>query len=151
MPATPPYSHFWGGLVRVDVVSAPASVRLSFVSAYTLRVATCAGGPDVATAMYAEEAGVSLTPPLSRESAQQLGGLQLARRVELQLRESTQAADISISGLGWVSVGALASLRGGDMSVVIDVWAPKEVQVSLRPPMPVQGLPNPPEACLELE
>ena len=28
------------------------------------------------------------------------------------------------------------------MRAVLEVWAPKGVQVSLRPPMPVAGLPN---------
>ena len=47
------------------------------------------------------------------------------------------------SGLGWISVGALASLRKADsMRLVLDVWVPKGVQVALRPPMPISKLPN---------
>ena len=61
-----------------------------------------------------------------------------------------QAADVSISGLGWLSIGALASLRRteGAMRLVIDVWVPKGVEVSLRPPMPISGLPLGVEAMI---
>ena len=60
-----------------------------------------------------------------------------------ELLESEQACDISISGLGWISVGALASLRRTDapMVAVLEVWVPKGVQVSTRPPMPIARLP----------
>ena len=50
---------------------------------------------------------------------------------------------VSISGLGWICLGALASLRKNEeMKMVIDVWVPKDVMVSLRPPMPIARLPN---------
>ena len=69
-------------------------------------------------------------------------------RLEIELNPLEQAADLSISGLGWVSLGALASLRKATdenaMRMVIDVWVPRGVQVSLRPPMPIAGLPNEP-------
>ena len=142
-------SLFWGGLARLDVIDAPPSARLTFVSACTnLRVSEvgcrAVGGFDAAGAHYAAEAGRTLTPPLTAESARQLGGLEMRSRVELELSEMEQACDISISGLGWISVGALASLRASPagMRCVIEVWVPKGVQVSLRPPMPIGGLPN---------
>jgi nitric-oxide synthase len=139
-------SFFWGGLVRVDVLAAPLCARLTFVSPYTLRVSHVAGGAAAATAHYDAEVGRTLTPPLTRESAAQLGELEMAQRVELSLAEMEQAVDVSISGLGWVSVGALASLRKAkgvaSMDVVLEVYAPRGVQVSLRPPMPISGLPN---------
>ena len=89
-----------------------------------------------------------MTPPLTPESAAELGDLQKCERFELDLDEMSQVADISISGLGWISVGALASLRkepGSEgMRTVIDVWVPVRVRISLRPPMPIAGLPNEP-------
>ena len=136
-------TFFWGGLVRVDVLEAPLCARLSFVSGYQLQVERFTGGVDAAGAFYAEGAGRTLTPPLSPESAEELGALEMRERFEIELNEMQQAGDISISGLGWVSVGALASLRKKEaMRAVLEVWAPKGVQVSLRPPMPVAGLPN---------
>ena len=146
--ALPGTSYFWGGLVRVDVLAAPLCARLTFVSACSLRVASVGGGVDAARAHYDAEVGRTLTPPLTPESAAQLGALEMRQRVEVPLREMEQAADISISGLGWISVGALASLRGaaahdaGGMSAVLEVWAPKGVNVALRPPMPIAKLPN---------
>lgn len=136
-------SLFWGGLVRIDVLTAPIAARLSFVSAYTLRVSHWTDGIATAGAHYDAEAGRSLTPPLTPESAAQLGELEMRLRVEVDLNPMEQAADISISGLGWVSIGALASMRQTEpMKAVLEVWVPKGVQVSLRPPMPVAGLPN---------
>ena len=152
-PYTPPLdgplegkSFFWGGLVRVDVLEAPLAARLSFVSAYTLSVSSCTGGAEAAQAHYDENVGKTLTPPLTPASAADLGGLQMAQRIELELFEMEQAADVAISGLGWVSVGALASLRPAgrkaSQRMVMEVWVPRGVQVSLRPPMPIAGLPN---------
>jgi nitric-oxide synthase len=140
-------TFFWGGLVRIDVIEAPISARLSFVTAFELRV-TQHPTPEAAS-FYEVEAGRTLTPPLSPQSAADLGALEMRKRVELDLDEMEQAADISISGLGWVSVGALASLRGKSSRgrgthAVMDVWVPKGVEVSLRPPMPIAGLPNVP-------
>ena len=141
-------SFFWGGLARIDVLEAPLCARLTFVTAYALKVEQCREAPEAAENFYQAEVGRTLTPPLTPESAQQMGELVMKQRVELELSEMTQSADISISGLGWVSVGALASLRRSDagMACVIEVWVPQGVQVSLRPPMPIAGLPNePPE------
>lgn len=141
-------TFFWGGLVRIDVVQAPLCARFSFVSAYSLQVHPYSEDVDGATRFYHDEVGRSLTPPLTPESAAELGDLQKCERFELDLDEMSQAADISISGLGWISVGALASLRkepGSEgMRTVIDVWVPVGVRISLRPPMPIAGLPNEP-------
>jgi nitric-oxide synthase len=142
-------TFFWGGLVRLDVVEAPLCARLSFVSANSLRVHQVSDTPQAVEAYYAAEVGRTLTPPLSPESAAELGALERTKeRLEIELNPLEQAADLSISGLGWVSLGALASLRKATdenaMRMVIDVWVPKGVQVSLRPPMPIAGLPNEP-------
>ena len=94
-------SLFWGGLARLDVIDAPPSARLTFVSACTnLRVSEvrcrAVGGFDAAGAHYAAEAGRTLTPPLTAESARQLGGLEMRSRVELERRRWSRR-DISIS------------------------------------------------------
>ena len=118
-------------------------MRLSFCAS-NLKVTRCDDTADAA-AHYASGVGTELTPPLSRASAAELGALVMRKRIELELSPMDVAADVSISGLGWVAVGALASLRApaspGAMRVVIDVWVPQGVEVSLRRPMPVGGLP----------
>jgi hypothetical protein len=49
-----------------------------------------------------------------------------------------------VSGLGWVAVSCLPTLRASspeEMQLEIDIWVPALVEVFLRPPMPVGGLP----------
>ena len=140
-PAVAGTSYFLGGLARIDVVAAPPSMRLSFC-AFGLRVHTVPTAE--AEAAHAANAGAEWTPPLDRDSAAELGALTLRRTVELELTPMAQAADLAISGLGWVSVGALASLRRGDgaLKATLDVWLPKGVELFVRPPMPIAGLPT---------
>ena len=140
-PAVAGTSYFLGGLARIDVVAAPPSMRLSFC-AFGLRVHTVPTAE--AEAAHAANAGAEWTPPLDRDSAAELGALTLRRTVDLELTPMAQAADLAISGLGWVSVGALASLRRGDgaLKATLDVWLPKGVELFVRPPMPIAGLPT---------
>eukprot|EP00908_Phaeocystis_cordata_P016681 Transcript_27974.p1 GENE.Transcript_27974~~Transcript_27974.p1 ORF type:complete len:505 (+),score=203.91 Transcript_27974:492-2006(+) len=147
-PYTPPLgddgmqgrSFFWGGVARLDVVSCPPAMRLTFCG-FGLRVHSCATAE--ADEEHAREAGVSLTPPNDRASAEALGPLQMRKRVTLTLTPLQHTADIAVSGLGWVAVSALPTLRAApdQMRAEIDVWVPKRVEVFLRPPMPVGGLP----------
>jgi len=147
--AAPGSTFFWGGLVRFDIREAPSALRLTFC-AYPMSVHFC---PDVADAEahYRDQVGVTLTPPLDTESAAELGGLVLRRTARLELFPMEQAADIAISGLGWVSVGCLATLQSTDrrrkaqdapLAATIDVWAPRGIEVLVRPPMPIAGVPT---------
>ena len=146
-PYTPPLgaglqgtSLFWGGVARFDVVAAPVAARLSFCG-FGLKVVSCS--TEEADDFHAREAGLSLTPPNDPASAAALGPLQLRKRVSLTLTPLQHTADIAISGLGWVAVSALPTLRAGadEMHAEIDVWVPAKVEVFLRPPMPIGGLP----------
>ena len=142
-PASAGTSYFWGGIARFDLVKAPSAMRLTFF-AFGLKVI----GPvpsGEADAYYEANAGVELTPPLDPTSAKEMGGLVMRKSVELNLVPMRQAADIAISGLGWISVGCLDTLAGsnrGALDATIDVWVPKGVEVRVRPPMPVAGLPT---------
>mmetsp|Transcript_46672 Transcript_46672/g.77203 ORF Transcript_46672/g.77203 Transcript_46672/m.77203 type:complete len:490 (+) Transcript_46672:161-1630(+) len=141
-PSVVPTTFFWGGLARFDVVTAPKALRLSFC-AFNLRVHS--RSTVLADNEYAAQVGRTLTPPLDPESAEQFGALQLRRSVELNVRPMQQAADIAISGLGWVSVGCLNTLedtRAAGLLATIDVWVPRGVEVLVRPPMPIAGLPT---------
>ena len=152
-PYTPPpaeatqgASLFWGGVARVDIVKAPQALRLSFCG-FGLRVASCA--TEEAEAYHLQEAGVSLTPPNDPESAAALGPLQLRKKVQLSLTQGRHTADIAVSGLGWVAVSCLPTLLATsavEMQLEIDIWVPAKVEVFLRPPMPVGGLPAETEA-----
>lgn len=133
-------TFFWGGLARVDVTRCPSSLRLTF----------CGFGPKVhgcatadADAEYAAGVGSVLTPPHDAASAAELGPLQLRKQVSLTLTPLQHTADIAISGLGWVAVSALPTLRASadEMRCEMDVWVPAKVEVFLRPPMPIGGMP----------
>ena len=52
-----------------------------------------------------------------------------------------QAADIAVSGLGWVTVSCLSTLEQPPLHAEIDVYAPRGVEVFVRRPMPIGGLP----------
>ena len=110
-----------GWLVRIDVVQAPLCARFSFVS-YSLQVHPYSEDVDGATRFYHDEVGRSLTPPLTPESAAELGDLQM-RALELDLDEMSQVADISISGLDgylWVRWPPYAKSPSEGMRTVID-------------------------------
>ena len=64
------------------------------------------------------------------------------RTARLRLTPCEQAADLAISGLGWVSVGCLPTLQQGALEATLAVWVPRGVEVFVRPPMPVGGLPT---------
>ena len=139
--ATQGASLFWGGVARVDIVQAPQALRLTFCG-FGLRVTSSATAD--ADAYHTREAGVSLTPPNDPESAAALGPLQLRKKVKLGLAQGRHTADIAVSGLGWVAVSCLPTLRASspeEMQLEIDIWVPALVEVFLRPPMPVGGLP----------
>eukprot|EP00965_Chrysotila_dentata_P088425 2920047-Pleurochrysis_carterae.AAC.5 len=47
------------------------------------------------------------------------------------------------AGLGWVAVSCLSTLDTSETLVAeIDVWVPRSVEVSVRAPMPVAGIPT---------
>ncbi len=107
--ATPNSTYFWGGLARFDLSVAPPSMRLTFC-AYGATV-HCSESTAEADEFYASAVGSELTPPLSAESAREMGGLEVRRRVDLQLEPMAHAVDITVSGLGHVAVSALDTLR----------------------------------------
>eukprot|EP00898_Chlorokybus_atmophyticus_P005502 jgi/Chlat1/5953/Chrsp4S06266 len=123
-------TYLWSGVVRVDVIKAPPSVELTFF------------GPD-ALPIKNEEGGTTLVPPLGPSRYSSLS-ISPVRDVSLLLPEvsNAPAADVAISGLGWIRVGSVRSGRDRrvDNEVVLRVWAPKGVEVFLREPMPVEGL-----------
>jgi len=134
-------SFFWGGLARIDVVSAPPALRLTFCTGGSrLRLHECPTAE--AAEAHAARAGIEWTPPQDAASAAELGELQLVRTARLRLTPCEQAADLAISGLGWVSVGCLPTLQQGALEATLAVWVPRGVEVFVPPPMPVGGLPT---------
>jgi hypothetical protein len=154
-------SYLWSGLVRVDVLSGPPSTALAFYGPPALR---CAGLPllqegetvevDFAGAGSDGEeegggggsgkgsGGGSVLDASTSVAAR--GGLvphDLTLRPPPGARPGAGAgafgrgplADVAVSGLpGWVSVSA----PRGRAPLRLRVWAPRGVEVFLRPPLP---------------
>jgi len=141
-------SLFWAGLVRVDVVKALPRTRLTFYGPKKLKVNVVP--TTEADQFYKTEVGVTLTPPTGTERAEGWAGLQGVRELKIKYEELDRpACDISISGLGWISVEPLgvpsnsADSNGnveeehddGELHLIVHV--PKPVEVFVRPPLPV--------------
>lgn len=167
-------SYEWGGLVRVDVLGAPASTRIAFYGPTTMRVhaqplaASAAIAPPDTPAASGEQPPVSApetdagsnsgTGPSSSGPELWCAGSVIARggRVPHELvvkvapgtggvvgRPGAPLADIAVSGLpGWVSIWAPGARR----DLKLRVWAPKGVEVFLRPPLPC-SMPDWVSAC----
>jgi len=141
-------SLFWAGLVRIDVVKALPRTQLTFYGPKKLKVNVVR--TTEADQFYKTEVGVTLTPPTGTERAEGWAGLQGVRELKIKYEELDRpACDISISGLGWISVEPLgvpsnsADSNGnveeehddGELHLIVHV--PKPVEVFVRPPLPV--------------
>jgi nitric-oxide synthase len=191
----PPSSLVWGGLVRVDVLSAPEDAALAFYGPPAMRVASfshpsslppplpaaLAGSGNGATALAGRAAAVAAalgttttasSSPSSGDSSKWLaaadsvaarGGLvahdvcvpapplvapapplpgepPFGRNSRRRPRREAALADVAISGVpGWIAVHSPRGRR----DVQLRVWAPRGVEVFLRPAIPV-----PPPAAL---
>ncbi|CAI5986819.1 unnamed protein product [Closterium sp. NIES-65] len=102
-------SLFWGGLVRIDVVKAPAGTALTFFGPVAIRVSTVP--TPAANAFYEAEVGRLLVPPSKPLEEPAWEGLPSQRAFSFRLpaKRSSPVADIAISGLGWVSLSGVKS------------------------------------------
>ncbi|CAI5504046.1 unnamed protein product [Closterium sp. Naga37s-1] len=100
-------SLFWGGLVRIDVVKAPAGTALTFFGPVAIRVSTVP--TPAANAFYEAEVGRLLVPPSKPLEEPAWEGLPSQRAFSFRLpaKRSSPVADIAISGLGWVSLSGV--------------------------------------------
>ncbi|CAI5506773.1 unnamed protein product [Closterium sp. Naga37s-1] len=100
-------SLFWGGLVRIDVVKAPAGAALTFFGPVAIRVSSVP--TPAADAFYEAEVGRLLVPPSKPLEEPAWEGLPSQRAFSFRLpaKRSSPVADIAISGLGWVSLSGV--------------------------------------------
>jgi nitric-oxide synthase len=190
--SSPLASYVWGGLVRVDVLSAPDDASLAFYGPAAMRVATfaAAGGggsggaamlpPPTAAALDNGGGSTTATTPAERAAAvaaalgaglaatsatdstntnkQQQQWLAAADSVAARggltahdvlvpappmvapsepgrrPRRDAALADVAVSGVpGWIAVHS----PRGRSPVRLRVWAPRGVEVFLRPAIPV--------------
>lgn len=126
-------TYAWGGLVRVDVVSAPPETSVVFYGPSSLMVYDQSlAGEHEALQLESDSKQQGL---LGVQSVEARGGLimhELAVPTGQGLTSSC-VADLAISGLpGWVAIHAPVN----DQRILLRVWAPKGVEVFLRPPLP---------------
>lgn len=128
------WSVLWGGFLRVDIVSAPPSMRLVF---FGPRAVSLQGVETEQAETYREaELGRALTPPASADAALALGVLEEKRTLKVRLVPGERAVDVAVSGLGWFSaVGVGQSGLGGEAE--LRLWSPRAVELFVRKPMPV--------------
>lgn len=152
-------SYVWSDLVRVDVVDGPGSTWLQFFGPSSMLVAglpLLAPGEVVQLEDDDDDGGGGGSGDGGGGAAQQATVLRCADSVAargglvphsfdvLTNGSLRPLADIAVSGLpGWVAVGAPGA-RGGKVRLV--VWAPRGVEVFLRPslpcPLPPRVLPD---------
>ncbi|BBM98022.1 nitric-oxide synthase, plant [Marchantia polymorpha subsp. ruderalis] len=97
-------SLFWGGVVRIDIVKAPANLKLTFFGPSAIRILRCP--TEEADVYYEENLGKTLTPPTASK-VESWGGLGKVQDIIFDLKQGTKhpAGDIAISGLGWITIG----------------------------------------------
>ena len=128
------WSVLWGGFLRVDVVSAPPSMRLVFFG--PRGVALHGVETEAAGAFRDAELGRTLTPPSSADAARALGELEEKRSLAVRVVPGERALDVAVSGLGWFAVvGVGQSGLGGESQITL--FSPRAVELFVRKPMPV--------------
>lgn len=148
-------TYLWSGLARLDVLSAPPSASFVFYGPPALRCAALPLLKDGQTAEidFSEDGeedggagGRKADAPLDvRASVEARGGLvphDLTLRPPPPIGGSggsggafgrAPLADVAVSGVpGWISVSAPRARR----PLQLRVWAPRGVEVFLRPPLP---------------
>lgn len=148
-------TYIWGALLRIDVLEAPADTRFVFFGTGHMQVYACRlfredeilefkqtqEGSVEERLVKGASGGVGVPGWDSTEdnstfaaaSVAARGGLRVARMAEIPTQDCVMTvADVTMSGMpGWVSV-----VSGSQGRVRLRVWAPKGVEVHLRPPIP---------------
>jgi len=120
-----------GGVTRIDVVQAPASMRIVGLLPPGIEAEIC---EQTAASCYG----------LGSDAIASAGGLRKTERFELSVGKArSNLADICPSGLGgWVTVWA----GGGELNqgtIILDVHVPRGIEVFSRRALPVSTDPHP--------
>ncbi|KAG0562303.1 hypothetical protein KC19_9G135400 [Ceratodon purpureus] len=132
-------SLFWGGIVRIDVLEAPENVALTFFGPNSIPViGTLTSQADL---LYEKELGGKLFPP-GGERVKSWPGLANHQDVRFVIDSHKRpAGDLTISGLGWITVGLVYNEEEetGYVNHVVRlrIHTPKAVETFMRPSMPV--------------
>lgn len=158
-PEGPPASatYMWGGVARIDVVSCPSATHLVFYTPPAVSVAALPllGEDDYVEIDMGDDMGDDSGGDVEGDTdghdegddegdsnglfgqlaVERRGGLQVAKETTVEAIGTRGAiADVVFSGLpGWVQVFAPRD-KG---SIQLRLWAPRGVEVFVRPPIPV--------------
>lgn len=144
LPKAVSATYLWSGLVRVDVADAPPNTALAFYGPASMRVwalPALAEGDSLelggAEEEGEEEGGRGDKVLLPTASVEARGGLVptvlVVQPAGMGADSRAALADIAVSGLpGWVSVHVPRAQK----ALRLRVWAPRGVEVFLRPPLP---------------
>ncbi|KAL2629695.1 hypothetical protein R1flu_014381 [Riccia fluitans] len=103
-------SLFWGGVARIDIVKAPADLKLTFFGPSSIRIRRCP--IEEAEEYYKENLGSALTPPTAG-NAENWAGLGKVQDIifDIEQEASRPVGDIALSGLGWITIGRATALE----------------------------------------
>eukprot|EP00850_Spirogloea_muscicola_P009206 SM000051S17566 [mRNA] locus=s51:461206:466047:+ [translate_table: standard] len=131
----------WGGLVRLDILEVPTSIKFTFFGPTAVRVHSLLTAD--ADAFYKEELGTSLIPPSASGGLAGWEGLVSSHLLSIPPPPTFRRpyGDIAVSGLGWIQVSAQPPRGGAAASplgkVRVRVQTARGVEVFLRPSLPV--------------
>jgi hypothetical protein len=143
-------TYIWGALLRIDVLEAPVDTRFVFFGTGQMQVYACRliREDEILEFLetkeeHMEEDVVGDEVPgwgafhdhsaFAAASVAARGGLRIVKIADIPTQDYFMTvADVTMSGMpGWVSV-----VSGTKGHVKLRVWAPKGVEVHLRPPIP---------------
>eukprot|EP00850_Spirogloea_muscicola_P012814 SM000084S23150 [mRNA] locus=s84:473513:477453:+ [translate_table: standard] len=131
----------WGGLVRLDILEVPTSIKFTFFGPTAVRVHSLLTAN--ADAFYKEELGTSLTPPSASGGLAGWEGLVSSHSLSIPPPPTLRRpyGDIAVSGLGWIQVSAQPPRGSAAASplgnVRVSIQTARGVEVFLRPSLPV--------------
>ena len=115
-----------GGLARIELLEPSRSFFFTFFVANEIKIHPT--DADRINDLLKEHVGGMLTPPLSQERMEQLGDFE-EHIIDIEGRGWKEAAaDITLTGLGWVSVTGAGTAK-------VKISVPKGIGVILRPPL----------------
>ncbi|KAL4571729.1 hypothetical protein LXL04_018494 [Taraxacum kok-saghyz] len=116
-----------GGLMRLDLTH--ASVQTIYVTVWASpNVSLHLGKIENADEIWNKHAGVRLQPPIGEDRVSELGKWE-AKEVKVSGTSwDVNSVDISIAGLGWVSIG----LKG---EATLSIWTFDGIEITIREPL----------------
>lgn len=101
---------------------------------------------EEADGFYQKELGVLLTPATGKQRADEWGGLETVRPLQIKFEDAERpACDVAVSGLGWIAMEPKSKTSSNSDSssekiareLHLVVHVPRPVEIFVRRPLPV--------------